>query len=151
LESVHRSNNETAASDHLQRARRLLAEGKYDSAFKENESALLLAERKPPGDQALFNMGRIAAASKNAGRDYPRALIHFNRLIREYPQSPLVEQARLWVEVLQEHQNVSQEKKALMQEKMALAREREKLNQSVEQSRKVDIEIEQKRRKVRAK
>jgi hypothetical protein len=143
--------HETAASDRLHRAQRLLAEGNYDSAFKENESALLLADRKPPGDQALFNMGRIAAASKNAGRDYSGALIHFDRLIREYPQSPLIEQARLWVEVLQEHQKVGQEKKALVQEKMALTREQEKLNQSVEKSRKVDIEIEQKRRKVRVK
>ncbi|HWP60073.1 MAG TPA: hypothetical protein VNL14_19425 [Candidatus Acidoferrales bacterium] len=148
------SPSETTARHHVERAKRLFEEGNYDAALKDNEAALSLAAGKPPGDQALFNMGLIAAHSKNPARDYPKALELFERLVREYPQSALLDQAKVWVEVLQEHERIAREKKllvqekqALTQEKLALAREREKLNRSIEQSRKVDIEIEERRRK----
>jgi hypothetical protein len=158
LQEAKPSKNEMAANDRLQRAKKLFEEGNYEASFKENESVLSLADGKAPGDEALFNLGLITAHSKNPARDYPKALVFFERMVREYPQSRLIEQAKIWVEVLQEHQKVTQEtkvllqqKQALTQEKIALSREREKLNQSMEQSRKVDIEIEQKRRKARVK
>jgi hypothetical protein len=158
LDGAKPSKNETAANDRLQRAKKLFEEGNYEASLKENEGALALTNGKAPGDEALFAMGLISAHSKNAARDYPKALLFFERVLGEYPQSRLIEQVKIWVEVLQEHQKLAQEKKvllkekqALTQEKLALAREREKLNQSAEQSRNVDIEIEQKRRKARGK
>lgn len=157
LEGAKQSNNQTLANDRLDRAKKLFQDGNYEASLKENESALILAEGKPPGDTALFNMGLIAANSKNPAKNYPQALMYFDRLMREYPESRLIEPAKVWVDVLREHQKVAaerkgliQEKQALTQDKIALAREREKLNLAIEQSRKVDIEIEQKRRKARA-
>ena len=158
LDGTGHANNQTLANDSLERAKRLFQEGNYDASLKENEIALALAAGKTPADEALFNMGLIAAHSKNSAKNYSRALIFFDRLVREYPESRFTEQAKVWVEVLREHQKMAEERKGLIQEKqtltqekMALAREREKLNQAIDQSRKVDIEIEQKRRKTRAK
>ena len=158
LDGAGRASNQTLANDSLERAKRLFQEGNYEGSLKENENALTLAAGKTPADEALFNMGLIAAHSKNPAKNYSRALIFFDRLVREYPESRLTEQAKVWVEVLREHQKVAEERKGLIQEKqtltqekIALAREKEKLNQSIEQSRKVDVEIEQKRRKARAK
>lgn len=50
---------------------------------------------------------------------------NFRRLIRDHPKSPLAEQAKAWIDVLQEN---------------------ERLNQVIEKSKRVDIEIEEKRR-----
>jgi hypothetical protein len=48
-------------------------------------------------------------------------------MMQYYPKSPLVEQAKIWVEMLQEN---------------------ERLNQIIEKSKQVDIEIEQKKREI---
>ena len=158
LDGTARASNQTLANDSLARAKRLFQEGNYEASLKENENALALAAGKTPADEALFNMGLIAAHSNNPAKNYSRALILFDRLVREYPESRLTEQGKVWIEVLREHQKVAEERKGLIQEKqmltkekLALAREREKLNQSIEQSRKVDVDIEEKRRKSRVK
>jgi tetratricopeptide (TPR) repeat protein len=145
------------ANEHLERAQRLFERGEHDAAFRENERALSLAGPHYPADKALFNMGLISAHSQNLEKDYRKAQLIFQRVIREFPDSPFVEQSRAWVYVLSEHQKMSQEREALkrerevlLQEKTALNREKEKLSQSIEQSRKVDVEIEKKRRRQRS-
>jgi tetratricopeptide (TPR) repeat protein len=140
LEGVGASNNRTEAHNHLDDAKRLFERGNYELSIRENEKVLSLTGGQSPGDEALFNMGLITAHSKNPKKDYLKSLSYFERLIREYPESQLIEQSKVWVQVLQAHQRI-------VQEKMALAREKEKLNEALEQSRKVDIEIEKKRRK----
>lgn len=151
------------ADEHLEQARRLFERGEHEAAFRENERALSLAGPNYPADRALFNMGLIAAHSQNSGRDYSKALAIFQRVIRDFPGSPLVEQSKAWVHVLSEHQRVlaehqkvsqererlKREREALLEEKLALNREKEKLSQTIEQSRKIDIEIEKRRRKTR--
>lgn len=142
--------------NHIDQAKKLFEQGNYEASLKENEKALSVADGKSPADEALFHMGVTTAYSRNPQKDYAKSLVYFERLVREYPESKLIEQAKIWVQVLQEHQRVIQEKKALLQEKqiltqekMALAREKDKLKQAIEQSRKVDVEIEEKRRKKR--
>jgi len=156
LEAVKEPTNRAHVRNHIAESKKLFEQGNYEASLKENEKALSLAGGKSPGDEALFHMGVTAAYSRNPQKDYPKSLVYFERLVREYPESKLLEQAKVWVQVLQEHQRVIQGKKALLQEKqilthekMAMAREKEKLNQAIEQSRKVDVEIEEKRRKKR--
>lgn len=156
LEEFTGSPARSGADEHLEQAQRLFERGNHEAAFRENERAFSLAGRNHPADRALFNMGLISAHSQNSEKDYPKALLIFGRVIREFPNSPFVEQSRAWVYVLTEHQKMIQEKErlkrereVLLQEKMALNREKEKLSQAIEQSRKVDVEIEKKRRKKR--
>jgi hypothetical protein len=136
--------------DEFARAKALLSEGKYEAAFKENEK--LLTEGNGAPDVALFNMGLISA-SLNPKKDYPRALTSFKRLVNQHPGSTLVEQAKIWIQVLEEHQKIADEKLKLLEEKRASAREREALSQereklkyTVEKSRQLDMLIEQRRR-----
>ena len=107
------------------RARRLLSQQDFDGAAKENQRAITLARNRPPVDEALFHLGVIAATAANPKRDNKAAAGFFNRVIREYPQSPWVDQAKAWVGVLQAN---------------------DKLVETLEKSKQVDIEIEEKRR-----
>ena len=136
---------------YLERSKALFTEGNYEAAFKENQKAL--AEGKGAPDLALFNMGLISAYSSNPKKDYPKALASFKTLVSQYPQSPLAEQAKVWVLVLEEHQKITEDKQKLVEEKRALTREREflslereKLKYTAEKLRQVDIEIEKRRR-----
>jgi outer membrane protein assembly factor BamD (BamD/ComL family) len=129
----------------------LFNDGNYDAAFKENQR--LLAEKKAPPDVALFNMGLISAYSSNPKKDYPRALNSFKTLAQQYPSSPLTEQAKVWIQVIEEHQRITDERQKLVEEKRTLTREREFLSQEreklkyiAEKSRQVDLEIEKRRR-----
>jgi tetratricopeptide (TPR) repeat protein len=115
------------AREHLLRGQKLLAQGDYEGSFAENQKVLTLSTHKPPEDEALFNIGLIYAHFDNPKKDYSKSLDYFKKMIQNYPKSPLVEQAKIWVEMLQEN---------------------ERLNQIIEKSKQVDIEIEEKKREI---
>ena len=119
-------------SEHLLRARKLLEQRDYDGSFKENQKILSLSGQNPPGDEALFNMGLIYAHFGNPKKEYGRSIGFFRKLTKDYPHSPLVVQARIWMGILQENEKLSQTI--------------QKLNQVIEESKQVDIEIEEKKR-----
>jgi tetratricopeptide (TPR) repeat protein len=119
-------------SERLLRARKLLEQRDYDGSFKENQKILSLSGPNPPGDEALLNMGLIYAHFGNPQRDYGKSIGFFKKLTKDYPQSPFVIQARVWAGILQENEKLSQTI--------------QKLNQVIEESKQVDIEIEEKKR-----
>jgi tetratricopeptide (TPR) repeat protein len=110
----------------------LLAKGNYDGALMEYQRILSLSGQNPPGDEALFNIGLIHAHPGNIKKDYGKSLTFFKKLIKEYPESPWVEPAKIFVGMLQENEK--------------LGRSIEELSQVIEKSKRVDIEIEEKKR-----
>lgn len=106
------------ADGHLQLAKQLLGKGDYEASFKESQKALALARENAPGDAAVFHMGLLYADPNNPRKNNKRAIGFFNRVIKNYPESPWVEQAKIWVGVLD----------------------------GVEKLKQVDIEIEEKKR-----
>jgi tetratricopeptide (TPR) repeat protein len=113
-------------------SQKLVAEGNYEGALKENQRILSLSGQNPPGDEALFNIGLIHAHPGNTKKDYGKSLTFFRRLIKEYPQSSCFEQAKIWAGILQDNEKLS--------------RSIEELSQVIEKSKQVDIEIEEKKR-----
>jgi tetratricopeptide (TPR) repeat protein len=113
------------ARERLLRGQKLLAQGDYEGSLVENQKVLALSPQRPPGDEALFNTGLIYAHFDNPKKDYGKSLDCFKRMMKGYPKSPLAEQAKIWIGVLQEN---------------------EKLNQILEKSKQVDIEIEEMKR-----
>ncbi len=112
-------------NEHLFRGQELFIRGDYDGSLKEYRKILALSANRPPGDEALFHIGLIYAHHRNPKRDLAMSLTFFSKLIKDYPQSPWVEQAKIWAEVL---------------------RENETLKKVIEESKQVDIEIEEKKR-----
>jgi tetratricopeptide (TPR) repeat protein len=111
--------------EYLLQGQRLLAQGDYEGSINENQKILSMSTHQPPRDEALFNLGLIYAHFGNPKKDFGKSLDFFKKLIKDYPRSPLVEQAKIWVEVLQEN---------------------EELNHVIQKLKQVDIEIEERKR-----
>ena len=136
-------------------AKRLLTIGYYDGSLGENQKVLSLTGNNPPGDEALFNMGLIYAHPKYPKRNYRRSLDLFKRLLMDYPQSPLVLQASIWIGVLQviedSKQEIEKTKQDIEKSKQEIEKSKEeieKAKQVIEKSKEVDIEIEQKKKEL---
>jgi len=112
--------------EHLLRCQKLLAQGNYEGAIGENKRILSLADSHSPKDEALFNLGLIYAHFGNPHQDLDKSVDYFKTVIKNYPKSPLAEQAKIWVEILQEYKGLSH---------------------LVQKLKQVDIEIEEMKRK----
>jgi hypothetical protein len=120
------------AKYYLASSKMFLARGDYASALKENERALSLAGKDTPADESLFMIGLIYAHPANPARDYGKSLGAFRRLTRDYPGSVWVEQAKTIAGLLQENDR--------------LGRTVEKLNLVIDELKKVDIDVDRKKR-----
>ena len=122
------------AHEYLTKAQNLLDQGDYEGSLKENQKVLTSSGDVPPGDKALFNMGLIYAHWGYPKRDYKKSLDLFKRLVKVFPQSPWVGQAKTWAGILQENERLN--------------REVEELNKTIKKSKKVDIEIDEKKKEL---
>ena len=107
------------------RTQRLLAIGDFEGFISENQRVLSLTHPRSPKDEALFNLGLVYAHERNPKKDFSKSLNFFKRLIHDHPRSPLVEQAKIWVGLLQEYDS---------------------LNQVIEKLKQVDLEVEKRKR-----
>jgi outer membrane protein assembly factor BamD (BamD/ComL family) len=107
-------------SEHIFRSEQLLAQGSYKESLKESQNVLSQSPKNPYADRALFYAGLVYAHYDNPDKDYKKSLAYFEQLIKEYPQSHLLEEARIMIGLL----NV------------------------IEKAKQVDIEIEKKRKEM---
>jgi len=114
------------AREHLIRSQKFLAQGNYEGALSENKKILSLSDPRSPKDEALFNLGLIYAHFGNPQQDLEKSIEFFKTLIKNNPKSSLAEQAKIWVEILQENEG---------------------LNHLLQKLKQVDIEIEEMKRK----
>jgi len=112
--------------EHILRSQKLLAQGNYEGAIGENKKILSLSDSRSPKDEALYNLGLIYAHFGNPHQDIDKSIEFFKTMIKNNPKSPLADQAKIWVEILQEYNG---------------------LNHLVQRLKQVDIEIEEMKRK----
>jgi len=93
--------------EYLIRSKKLLAQGNYEGAIAENHKVLSLSDRRSMKDEALLNLGLIYAHFRNPQKDIEKSLEYFNRLIKNYPKSSFVEEAKIWVGILEENEELS--------------------------------------------
>jgi hypothetical protein len=93
---------------HLENLGGLILRGDFEGAMKESQDVLAGAPNTPPGDEALMNLGLMSAHYANPKKDYKKAMGYFMRIEREFPRSLLVEEARVWVSVLQAFEKAKQ-------------------------------------------
>jgi hypothetical protein len=123
-----------------------LARGDYQASFIQNQRALELARGEPPGDEALFGQALVYAHAANPDRNSVKAMNVLRRIIRDFPRSPLTGQAKIWIGVLEENGKLLHVQEKATRENEQLLQENQKLKQVIEKSKRVDIEIEQKKR-----
>ena len=88
------------ANEYLNAAQSLLARGDFEGSLRESQKVLTLLKDQSPADTAIFQMGLVYVHPKNPKKDNKRAIYFFNRVIKGYPDSAWVEQAKIWVGVL---------------------------------------------------
>jgi len=110
---------------HLIRSQKLLAQGNYGGAMDEGQKVLASSDPRSSKDEALFAMGLIYAHPGNPQRNIQKSLEYFKMLLKNYPKSPYVEQAKIWMGVLEEN---------------------EELNYLIQKLKQVDIDIEEMKR-----
>ena len=115
----------TPACDRLLRSKKLFHLGDYAGSLKESQRILSLPGKHSLKDQALFHVGLIYAYVENPQRDFGKALGSFKKILKDYPKSPLADEAKVWAGMLQEN---------------------EKLTQVIEKTKQVDISVEEKKR-----
>jgi hypothetical protein len=92
----------------LEGVKDLIGRGDFDGAMKESQEILTGSPKTPPGDAALMNMGLICVHYANPKKDYKKAMGYFMRIERDFPQSPLVEEAKIWTNVLKDFEKAKQ-------------------------------------------
>jgi outer membrane protein assembly factor BamD (BamD/ComL family) len=144
---------EQGAREHLAGGQKALVRHDYQTSLQELEVALSLSGNRPPGDEALFNMGMVYGDPENPRRDYPKSIASFQRLGEEYPQSTWAESARIWTQTLKEQERLKrvmfetlQENERLKRLSNETAQENQRLKQIVKRSKTVDIEVDRKKR-----
>lgn len=139
---------------------RLFKQGDFDGALQEYQKVVQLLGATPPADTAVFFMGLVQAYPGNPKKDYDKSLNSMMIVIEGYPQSPLVDQARAWIGVLQErqkrlkeqesltgeHEKLIKDHEKLIKSNEKLMKENEKLIRMLEEYKQVDIELEGKKR-----
>ncbi len=92
----------------------------FETAVKKNTAILKNAGKNPPGDAALYNLGLIYANIENPSKDYKKSQAFFKLLIKDFPGSPLADEAKVWLglfEVIEKMQqidiDIEQQKKQL--------------------------------------
>lgn len=83
----------------LRETRVLMQEGNFITARENNFKVLKKNVGTRRRAAALFNLGLIYAHYANPEKDYKKSIENFKQLIAEFPESPLSEEAKIWVTV----------------------------------------------------
>jgi TolA-binding protein len=89
------------AYGHLRRIEPLMAQHDFDGALREGQEVLALSPKGPPADEALFDMALVHVHFANPRKDHRKAAGLFSRVVKEFPDSPRVEEAKIWMGVLE--------------------------------------------------
>ncbi len=154
--------------EHVADGQKLLARHDYEGALREWQAVLFLSSGRPPSDEALLYVGQIYGDPLNEKRDFPKSIETFQRLIKEYPGSIYAESARVWMENMKERERLTrvvaeslqenervkrlwneaqQENERLKRRANEYSQENARLKRIVEQSKTVDVEMDEKKRK----
>jgi hypothetical protein len=107
---------------HLESVRGFISQGDFDGAMKASQDILANSPKTPPGDAALMNLGLISAHYANPKRDYKKSLSFFVRFEKEFPESPFIEEAKIWISVLEAFEKAKQVDLEIEQKKKGLGK-----------------------------
>lgn len=114
------------AYGYLKNAEKNMLEGKYPAAIENNQHALAVSPKSPPGDKALFNLGLIFIHPDNPRKSRKKSLGFFAAINSDFPQSELVTRASLWSTTLTALIGMDAKEKKLQKEANILRQKIEK-------------------------
>jgi tetratricopeptide (TPR) repeat protein len=112
---------------YIDRGQKFFAQSDFDASLRENKKALSLSADRQPADEALFNIGLIYAHPGNPKRDVAKSIASFQDLIRDYPESPWREKARVCMGMIWGYEKSKDALEKAIQDRTRLIRENEKI------------------------
>jgi len=134
------------ARHHIEDAKALMSKGDFDAALKDTE-AVLRTSPETLGDEALYLIGIIYAHPKNPSSNWVRSLESFQTLIEKYPGSKLVQASEAWSSVLLKITDTEREIAQLKNMINKKQGEVENLKTQIDNLKKIDLGIEEKKRR----
>jgi hypothetical protein len=120
---------------------------------QEDQQKKLPSEKASLSDERLFDIGISYADPGNSTKDYNKSITTFKKLTTEHPNGIWAYRGHVISDILQENTklrkqgtDLSLENTKLRKQGTDLSLENTKLKEIIEQSKKVDIEIEKKKR-----
>lgn len=114
---------EREGQSHLRTMRLLARQGDFTAVMRENMRILDRSPQAAPADAALFSLGLAYADPANPARNYRLAQEQFIRLVYDFPSSPFVDDARVWIGVLDDDLLDEREGRAHLQRMQQLTRQ----------------------------
>jgi tetratricopeptide (TPR) repeat protein len=91
---------EIRARQRLEQYRENLAASRFETVILESNTIIRENETEPPADIAFYALGEVYAHHEYEGRDYDQAQYYFEKLIENFPQSPLTSEAKTYISLL---------------------------------------------------
>jgi TPR repeat protein len=92
--------NSPEAEARLLEAERLHKQKQFHLAAKANKAIIESFPQTPWAEKALYNLGLIYIDSANPDKNYPQALKYFKEAYSSYPNGPLAQYSKSWIDIL---------------------------------------------------
>ena len=133
------------ASSPLQK---VIEKGEYKSFLAENQRHLAACGGWMECDVALFNLGFVYAYPQSPYRDFQKARQYLHELHSRYPRSPWTSQGQVLLAFMNEQVSLEETQRRLRAELRTREATIRKLQEQLNRSREIDVEIEKKEREL---
>ena len=89
------------AHQQLEQYRGNMAVGFFETVIEQSKQILAESETEPPADIALYSLGEVYAHHDFEGRDYALSQYYFEKLIENFPDSPLTSEAKTYLSLFE--------------------------------------------------
>lgn len=107
---------------HLDALQSLARQADFETLLKRKQDMLDNLRKDESADELLFTLGLLYAHPENPKKNYQKSLAFFKKVIREYPRSVYVGEARIWAGVLEDIENAAKVDLELEQKKKELSK-----------------------------
>jgi hypothetical protein len=138
--------NNYTQSQNLSEARRLLAKGDHEAAFRVLADICAAPAAEWVTDEALFRLAILSLGRGGEKEGETQAVQPLMRLEREYPKSPWSAQSAPLTDLLARTEELRRQNRNLRSHNQSLVKENKELLQSIEKLKRLDMELEKKNR-----
>lgn len=89
------------AHHHLERYRKNLAGGFFETVVQQSKQVVEENELAPRAEVALYALGEVYAHHDYKGRNYEISQSYFEKLIKNFPDSPLASEAKVYISLFE--------------------------------------------------
>lgn len=85
----------------LEQYRKNLGKGLFETVVQQSNEVLYLNDINPPAEVALYALGEVYAHHDYEDKDYVISQYYFERLIKNFPDSPLTAEAKVYISLFE--------------------------------------------------